>query len=110
MLGLGLSFMLEGIKMMGDRPVVAAIAMAGTFILLSREKIPAMLILLAFGVSVALISNPALWSELATISVRLRIPEFYLGTANGPSRPPTSGRWSRATPRSGTSAFGANRG
>ncbi|MGE5254796.1 MAG: putative sulfate/molybdate transporter, partial [Planctomycetaceae bacterium] len=76
MLGLGLSFVLEGIKMMGDQPVVAVIAAAGTFFLLSREKFPAMLVLLAFGMSVALVSNPSLWNELAQINARLRIPEF----------------------------------
>ena len=79
MLGLGLSFVLEGVKMMGDQPVVAVIAAAGTFFLLSREKIPAMLVLLAFGLSVALISNPSLWNELTQVSARLRIPEIYLG-------------------------------
>jgi MFS superfamily sulfate permease-like transporter len=79
MLGLGLSFVLEGVKMMGDQPVVAVMAMTGTFFLLSRERIPAMLVLLAFGMSVALISNPSLWNELTQISARLRIPDFYLG-------------------------------
>jgi hypothetical protein len=79
MLGLGLSFVLEGVKMMGDQPVVAVVAAAGTFFLLSREKIPAMLVLLAFGLIVALISNPSLWNELTQISARLRIPEIYPG-------------------------------
>jgi len=79
MLGLGLSFVLEGIKMMGNQPVVAIIALAMTFFLLSREKIPAMLILLAFGMDVALISNPSLWQDIAQISARLRIPEIHLG-------------------------------
>jgi hypothetical protein len=79
MLGLGLSFVLEGVKMMGDQPVVAVIAAAGTFFLLSKERIPAMLVLLAFGLSVALISNPSLWNELTQISARLRIPEIYPG-------------------------------
>jgi len=79
MLGLGLSFVLEGIGMMKGQPVVAVIALAGTFFLLSREKMPAMLILLAFGVSVALIYNPSLWNELTRISVGFRIPEIYLG-------------------------------
>ncbi len=79
MLGLGLSFALEGIGMMKGQPVVAVIALAGTFFLLSREKIPAMLVLLAFGMGVALISNPSLWNELTQISARLRIPEVYLG-------------------------------
>ena len=79
MLGLGLSFVLEGIKMMGDQPLVAAVALAGTFFLLSKENIPAMLVLLAFGLSVAFISNPSLWNELTQISVGLRIPEISLG-------------------------------
>jgi MFS superfamily sulfate permease-like transporter len=79
MLGLGLSFVLEGVKMMGNQPVVAVIAAAGTFFLLSREKIPAMLVLLGFGLGVALISNPSLWNELTQISARLRIPEIYPG-------------------------------
>ncbi|MCX5906440.1 MAG: benzoate/H(+) symporter BenE family transporter [Deltaproteobacteria bacterium] len=71
MLGLGLSFVLEGIKMMADQPVVAVIALAGTFFLLSKERVPAMLILLAFGMGVALIVNPSLWNEIAQISIRL---------------------------------------
>jgi MFS superfamily sulfate permease-like transporter len=79
MLGLGLSFVVEGIKMMGGQPFVAVIAAVGTFLLLSREKIPAMLVLLAFGMSVSLISNPALWNDLTQISARLRIPEISLG-------------------------------
>jgi len=79
MLGLGLSFALEGLKMMKDQPIVAIIAMALTFFLLSREKIPAMLILLAFGLAVALLPNPSLCAEIAQIPLRFRIPEFTLG-------------------------------
>jgi MFS superfamily sulfate permease-like transporter len=79
MLGLGLSFVLEGVKMMGDQPLVAVMAAAGTFFLLSKERIPAMLVLLAFGMSVALISDPSLWNDLAQISARFRIPEISLG-------------------------------
>jgi predicted benzoate:H+ symporter BenE len=79
MLGLGLSFVLEGLKMMGDQPVVAVMAVAGTFFLLSRERIPAMLVLLGCGMITALVSNPSLWHELTQISVRLRIPEISLG-------------------------------
>jgi MFS superfamily sulfate permease-like transporter len=79
MLGLGLSFVLEGIKMMGDQPFVAVIAAAGTFFLLSKERIPAMLVLLAFGMSVSLLFNPSLWNDLAQISAHFRIPEISLG-------------------------------
>ncbi len=78
MLGLGLSFMLEGIGMMKGEPIVAVIALAGTFFLLSKEKVPAMLILLVFGMGVASVMNPALWQEITQISVRLRLPDIYL--------------------------------
>jgi MFS superfamily sulfate permease-like transporter len=78
MLGLGLSFVLEGIKMMGDQPVVAIIALTMTFFLLSKEKIPAMLILLAFGLGVAVAAKPSIFSELIQISAKFRLPEFSL--------------------------------
>jgi hypothetical protein len=78
MLGLGLSFILEGIGMMKGQPIVAIIAVAGTFFLLSKEKVPTMLILLAFGMGVALVVNPALWQEITQISIRFRMPEIYL--------------------------------
>jgi MFS superfamily sulfate permease-like transporter len=79
MLGLGLSFVLEGVGMMKGQPVVAVIAVAMTFYLLSHEKIPAMLILLSFGMIVAIASKPSLMSEMNQISARFRIPEFFLG-------------------------------
>ncbi|MBI5967486.1 MAG: sulfate transporter [Deltaproteobacteria bacterium] len=79
MLGLGLSFVMEGIGMMKGQLLMAIAALAMTFFLLSREKIPAMLILLAFGIGGAIISNPALLSEIIQISARWRIPEISLG-------------------------------
>jgi MFS superfamily sulfate permease-like transporter len=71
--------MMEGIGMMKGQLAVSIIALAMTFFLFSREKIPAMLILLAFGIGVAIISNPSLFSEITQISARLRIPEISLG-------------------------------
>ncbi len=79
MLGLGLSFLVEGIGMMKGQPVIAIIALAGTFFLLSKEKIPTMLILLAFGVGAALMMNPGLWQEISQISFRFRIPDIHIG-------------------------------
>jgi hypothetical protein len=79
MLGLGLSFVVEGIGMMKGEPIIAVIALGGTFLLLSKERVPAMLILLAFGVGTALIMNPGLWQELTQISIHFRIPEIYMG-------------------------------
>jgi MFS superfamily sulfate permease-like transporter len=77
-LGLGLGFIVEGVKMMeGDLPL-AVVATALTFVLLSRERMPAMLGLLAFGLAVALVREPALAGELGRLSVRLRLPEFGL--------------------------------
>ena len=79
MLGLGLSFVMQGVGMMKGQPIVALIAVAMTFYLLSHEKIPAILILLTFGMIVAIASNPSLMSEMNQISARFRIPEFFLG-------------------------------
>ena len=54
------------------------VAVAGTFVLLSYERVPAMLVLLGFGVAVEVIRGPSLLSELGRISFRLRLPEFAL--------------------------------
>jgi len=75
-LGLGFSFMLEGIRMMSSSPWLAAALLVLTLVLLSRPRFPAMLILLAFGVGVALVQQPQLLSELAGISVAPRLPSL----------------------------------
>jgi MFS superfamily sulfate permease-like transporter len=76
--GLGLGFVLEGVRMAeADLPLAVA-ATALTFVLLSRERIPAMLGLLAFGIAVALVREPTLLGELARVSFRLRLPELTL--------------------------------
>jgi MFS superfamily sulfate permease-like transporter len=76
--GLGLGFVLEGVRMAeADLPLAVA-ATALTFVLLSRERMPAMLGLLAFGIVVALVREPTLLGELGRVSLRLRLPEFAL--------------------------------
>jgi len=77
-LSLGLGFILEGVKMMQGDYVLAAVATALTFFLLSRPRVPAMLVLLGFGMTVALIREPALLAGLAECSLRFRLPEFAL--------------------------------
>jgi hypothetical protein len=77
-LSLGLGFIAEGVKMMEGDVILAAVATALTFFLLSRERVPAMLVLLGFGVTVALIREPALLTGLAECSLRFRLPEFAL--------------------------------
>lgn len=52
-LGLGLAFMLEGVKFMEGDYLIAILAVGITFVLLSRERVPAMLVLLLFGSVIA---------------------------------------------------------
>jgi MFS superfamily sulfate permease-like transporter len=77
-LGLGLGFLLEGIKLAQDDLALAVVAVALTFVLLSRDRLPAMLVLLAFGIVVAVAREPALVGELGGLSFRVRLPEFAL--------------------------------
>lgn len=78
LLGLGLGFVLQGVRMMEGDSLLAVVAIAGTFLLLSYERVPAMLLLLGFGVTVEVIRGPSLLSELGQVSFRLRLPEFAL--------------------------------
>ena len=77
-LGLGLGFILQGVKLMEGDLLLAAVAVALTFVLLSLERAPAMLLLLAFGVTVAVVREPVLLGELARLSFHLRLPAFGL--------------------------------
>lgn len=78
-LGLGLLFILEGTKMMKTDFLIAAIALIITFVLLTNKHIPAMFVLIAFGIIAGLVKNPALLKELAVIHFDLRLPQFALG-------------------------------
>jgi len=77
-LGLGLGFVLEGIKLAQDERALAAVAVALTFVLLSYERLPAMLALLGLGGLVTLVREPALLSELSTVSFRFQLPRLTL--------------------------------
>jgi len=76
MLGLGLGFIREGLGMMRDEPLFAIGGAVLTLFLLSSKRYPAMLALLAYGITVALIHNPALLRDLSHISIRFRSPEI----------------------------------
>ncbi|MGE5390617.1 MAG: putative sulfate/molybdate transporter [Deltaproteobacteria bacterium] len=75
-LGLGLSFILQGIRMMRSDFIVAVIALLFTFFLLNNKRIPAMFALIVLGMAAALIKNPGLSSELAGIHFDFRLPQF----------------------------------
>lgn len=79
-LGLGFSFMLEGIRMMSGSPWVAALLLALTLALLGRARVPAMLVLLAIGILIALFEQPELMRELGALKPEFRIPALAWGT------------------------------
>jgi len=75
-MGLGFSFMLEGIRMMSDSPWIGASLLTLTLALLARSRFPAMVALLAVGAVVALIEQPALAADLAAIQLSPKLPSF----------------------------------
>jgi len=77
-LSLGLGFILEGVKMTEGDLLLAGVAVALTFFLLSYERVPAMLVLLGFSVAIAIFREPTLLQELGRVSFHLRLPEFAL--------------------------------
>jgi MFS superfamily sulfate permease-like transporter len=79
-MGLGFSFMLEGIRMMSTGSWVAGLLLALTLVLLGRPRVPAMLVLLAIGVAMALINEPDLMRELGALKPEFRIPTLAWGT------------------------------
>src|SRR5262245_10540908 len=83
-LGLGLSFMAEGVRMAREDPMLAVVATALTFALLSGGRVPAMLALLALGGAVTILREPGLVTDLSAIGwsvrwPRVEPPEFSWG-------------------------------
>ena len=78
MLGLGLLFIMEGTKMMRTDFLIAVIALCMTLIMFKNQRIPAMFVLIIFGVAANLIRNPELIQELSKIQFDFRLPQFAL--------------------------------
>lgn len=78
MLGLGLSFIMEGLNMMRTQPLFAIGGAVLTLLLLNSRRFPAILALLVYGIIVAFVHDPGLPGELADISVRFRWPQIGL--------------------------------
>jgi predicted benzoate:H+ symporter BenE len=72
-LGLGLLFVTRGIEMMSTLLWLGAIAAVLTLFLFSREKIPAMFVLLILGAGVALWQEPELLGELSNTGLHLHL-------------------------------------
>ncbi len=75
-MGLGFSFMGEGIRLMGSSPYIAGVLLMLTLALLNRPRVPAMLILLAVGFGIALFDKPELSTQLQAIKPEFVIPSF----------------------------------
>jgi MFS superfamily sulfate permease-like transporter len=78
MLGLGFSFMLEGVKMMQTNWGIAIIGGIGTLLLMGNRKIPAMFVLLAFGAVAGTVQNPDIFVQLSQSTVGFKAPTFAL--------------------------------
>jgi MFS superfamily sulfate permease-like transporter len=79
MLGLGLTFIVEGLGMMKTQPVFAIGGVAITLFLFNNRRLPAMLVLLGYGIALAFIQSPGLVEELSHITIRFRWPELTFG-------------------------------
>jgi MFS superfamily sulfate permease-like transporter len=78
-LGLGLSLMLDGIRMMADGWWLAAGLLAATLFLIERRRFPAMFLVLVVGACVALWNDPALLGRLTAVDANPRLPSIDLG-------------------------------
>jgi len=75
-LGLGMSFMLEGAKMMSTHWAIAAAGLAGAVLLLTNRTVPAMFALLLYGAVCGAILDPGALAELAGASIGVRMPHL----------------------------------
>lgn len=73
-LGLGLSFVLEGLHFMQRGWLVAMPGALLTFALLGRPRLPAMLVLLGYGGAMALALDATLMADLAALAPRYQGP------------------------------------
>jgi MFS superfamily sulfate permease-like transporter len=77
-LGLGLSFLVEGIHFMRGGPLIAIPGIVLTLLLLGRPRVPAMLGLLAYGALVALSLDPTLVRDLGGMTPGVRWPALRI--------------------------------
>jgi MFS superfamily sulfate permease-like transporter len=79
-LGLGLGFMLEGLRMMSDGWVIATLGLLGTLLLLTNRVIPAMFLLLLFGGICGVVQDPAVAQALHAVRFEFRAPHLVLAS------------------------------
>jgi MFS superfamily sulfate permease-like transporter len=79
-LGLGMGFMLQGVRTMSGGWIVAAVGLTGTVLLLTNRALPAMFLLLLFGVVCGSLRSPELLRNLLAARPTLRLPGFALAS------------------------------
>ena len=77
-LGLGLTFILEGVNFMARGPVVAVCGAVLTFLLLGRDRLPAMVALLSYGGLMALSLDSTLRQDLFMVTPAFRLPTLHV--------------------------------
>ena len=75
-LGLGLSFILEGVTLMSQGPLIAVPGAMLTLLLLGQPRIPAMLVLLVYAAGAALALDSTLAHDLGHLAPAFRLPAF----------------------------------
>lgn len=78
LLGLGVGFMLEGIRLMAGDWLIAALGASGAVLLMGNRRIPAMFALLAFGALVGGWRQPDIITQLAHTPASLSLPSFAM--------------------------------
>jgi len=77
-LGLGLSFILEGATLMQRGPLIAIPGAVLTLMLLGQPRLPAMLLLLSYGGVIALAFDQTLPRDLAALAPSFRLPTLQI--------------------------------
>jgi MFS superfamily sulfate permease-like transporter len=77
-LGLGLGFMVEGIKLMAVGWLLSAAVLLLALLLLSSRRVPAMFVLLFGGAALAVVRDPTLLEAFRSIKFEARLPSFAL--------------------------------
>lgn len=79
-LGLGLSFMLDGAKLMAAGWWLSGAALFLMLVLPTNRTVPAVFLLLAAGAVVATVRDPKLLAALSELQLEPRFPSFTLGS------------------------------
>ena len=79
-LGLGLSFMVEGVKMLVVEWPIGFALLFGTLLLLANRRVPAMLVLLLIGAALVLWRSPEALTQFAHVPTGMHWPSFQAGS------------------------------